>query len=180
MVPERELTPSVRLRTLEAGDAAGLASAYRENREHLAPWEPTRPDSFFSEDGQREAVTHSLEDLERGAAMPLVLVEGHRVVGRVTLSSIVRGPFQNAHLGYWLALSHTGAGIMSRAVAAAVEIARDELGLHRIEAATLVHNASSQHVLLRNGFVPYGIAPEYLRIAGQWQDHRLYQRILHD
>jgi [ribosomal protein S5]-alanine N-acetyltransferase len=28
--------------------------------------------------------------------------------------------------------------------------------------------------------VLFGIAPRYLFIGGCWQDHRLYQRILHD
>ena len=50
-----------------------------------------------------------------------------------------------------------------------------ELGLHRVEAGTLVHNRASQRVLERNGFVRYGLAPQYLRIAGRWQDHVLFQ-----
>ena len=51
----------------------------------------------------------------------------------------------------------------------------DELGLHRVEAGTLVHNVGSQRVLERNGFVRFGLAPQYLRIAGRWQDHVLFQ-----
>ena len=67
---------------------------------------------------------------------------------------------------------------MTAAVAAAGDIAKDELGLHRLEAATLVHNVASQRVLEKNGFEAYGTAREYLQIGGQWQDHRMYQRIL--
>ena len=67
---------------------------------------------------------------------------------------------------------------MTAAVGAAVNIAKHDLGLHRLEAATLVHNTASQLVLEKNGFVSYGVAPAYLRIAGQWQDHRMFQRIL--
>ncbi|PSK67915.1 hypothetical protein B0E53_00186 [Micromonospora sp. MH33] len=33
----------------------------------------------------------------------------------------------------------------------------------------------SQRVLERNGFVQFGMAPEYLNIAGRWQDHAMYQ-----
>jgi ribosomal-protein-alanine N-acetyltransferase len=58
-----------------------------------------------------------------------------------------------------------------------VRIAFDELGLHRVEAGTLVHDAGSQRVLERNGFTRYGLAPQYLRIAGRWQDHVLFQRL---
>jgi ribosomal-protein-alanine N-acetyltransferase len=35
-------------------------------------------------------------------------------------------------------------------------------------------------VLLRAGFEKYGMAAKFLFIAGDWQDHNLYQRILHD
>ncbi len=57
--------------------------------------------------------------------------------------------------------------------------ARDELGLRRIEASTLLHNIASQRVLLNNGFHHIGMAPRYLQVAGEWQDHNLYQVILH-
>jgi ribosomal-protein-alanine N-acetyltransferase len=56
-----------------------------------------------------------------------------------------------------------------------LRLAFGELHLHRVEAGTLVHNAASQRVLERNGFVRYGLAPQYLRIAGRWQDHVLFQ-----
>ena len=55
---------------------------------------------------------------------------------------------------------------------------RDDLHLHRVEASTLVHNVGSQRVLAKAGFEPIGMAPRYLRVAGEWQDHNLYQTIL--
>lgn len=64
------------------------------------------------------------------------------------------------------------------AVAEAAEIATMDLGLHRLQAETLVHNAGSQRVLEKNGFSRYGLAPKYLLIAGHWQDHVMFQRIL--
>ena len=71
-----------------------------------------------------------------------------------------------------------GRGIGSAAVAYAVGAARTELGLHRLQAATLPHNAASQTILRRSGFEEIGRAPSYLQTAGAWQDHILYQRIL--
>ncbi|MEZ5085877.1 MAG: GNAT family protein [Tessaracoccus sp.] len=93
---------------------------------------------------------------------------------------IVRGAFQNCHLGYWIAAGFEGQGLMKKAVAATVAIVRDELGLHRIEAGTLVHNVASQRVLLANGFEQFGLAPKYLKINGRWQDHRMFQLLLHN
>jgi ribosomal-protein-alanine N-acetyltransferase len=51
------------------------------------------------------------------------------------------------------------------------------LRLHRVEAGTIPRNVRSQAVLQRNGFVPFGVAPAYLKIAGEWQDHVLFQRL---
>ncbi|MGZ4547737.1 MAG: GNAT family N-acetyltransferase, partial [Blastococcus sp.] len=48
-------------------------------------------------------------------------------------------------------------------------------GLHRVEAATLVDNLASQAVLRHTGFTLIGHAPGYLRIAGGWRDHMLFQ-----
>ena len=53
-----------------------------------------------------------------------------------------------------------------------------DLGLHRLEAGTLAHNTGSQRVLLKCGFTEIGLAPGYLKIAGEWQDHLLFQRLL--
>lgn len=108
----------------------------------------------------------------------MVLCSDEGIQGLLTLSSIVRGAFQNAHVGYWISQAFQGRGLMTAAVASAVDIAKNGLGLHRLEAATLVHNAASQRVLEKNGFEAYGTARAYLRIAGRWQDHRMYQRLL--
>lgn len=49
-----------------------------------------------------------------------------------------------------------------------------KLGLHRLQAETLLHNTASQRVLTRNGFRPFAVAPAYLKIAGEWQDNILF------
>lgn len=166
------------LRPLEISDASSLAAAYRRNREHLAPWEPARDDEFFSTAGQTAVLKGKLDLYEQGTEVPWVLTAGQKILGMIILSGIVRGPFLNANLGYWVDELCTGKGIASGAVAAVVSMAADELGLHRIQAATLAHNAASQAVLKRSGFERIGVAPSYLQIAGEWQDHVLFQRIL--
>ncbi|WP_018761186.1 GNAT family N-acetyltransferase [Arthrobacter sp. 135MFCol5.1] len=173
-----ELANGIVLRPVHLSDAAPLAAAFQANRAYLAPWEPVRPEEFYTVQGQHDVLTRRLKDLDDGTALPMVLVADKAVVGLLTLSSIVRGAFQNAHVGYWTAQDAQGGGLMTSALAAAMIIAKAQLGLHRLEAATLLHNTASQRVLEKNGFEAYGTARAYLRIAGQWQDHRMYQRIL--
>ncbi len=104
-----------------------------------------------------------------------------RIVGRVNLSDIVRGAFWSAHLGYWIDAALAGRGIMRRAVAAVCDLARDDLGLHRVQAATLRAQCRRRSgCCAATGFGEIGRASRYLRIAGEWQDHLLFQRILED
>ncbi len=106
-----------------------------------------------------------------------ILDEEDRVAGRITLNDIVRGAFQSCHLGYWLSAAANGRGLATAAVRDMIRVAFEEQGLHRIQAGTLMHNVRSQRVLERNGFVRFGVAPAYLKIAGEWQDHALYQLV---
>ncbi|YCK82430.1 GNAT family N-acetyltransferase [Arthrobacter sp. D3-18] len=166
------------VRPLEHSDAAALAVAYRRNREHLAPWEPTRVDEFFTTTGQAAVIRAKLNLYDQGSEVPWVVTTPEGIIGMIVLSGIVRGPFLNANLGYWVDAAWTRKGIASGAVAAVVNMATNELGLHRLQAATLAHNTGSQAVLERSGFKRIGMAPSYLQIAGEWQDHVLFQRIL--
>ncbi|MEV4343326.1 GNAT family N-acetyltransferase [Actinoplanes sp. NPDC049596] len=166
---------AVTTRLTEETDAAEVAALLRENRDFLEPWEPVRPPEFFTDDGQRRLIRETLRQYEAGVTLPHVIVDEGRIVGRIMLTAIARGPFESCHLGYWVAAAANGRGVASAAVGRVAGLAFGELGLHRIEAGTLVHNAASQKVLERNGFRRFGLAPRYLRIAGEWQDHVLFQ-----
>jgi len=170
-----------RIRLLDAADAAVLSVVVRRNREFLAPWEPVRPDSYFTLDGQRDAVADSLSRYRTDTQVPYVILDDSDVViGRINLNNVVRGAFQSASVGYWLAEEAGGRGFATQAVTEVVAAAFGDLGLHRLEAGTVPENVRSQAVLLRNGFEQYGYAPRYLSIAGRWQDHLLFQRLAED
>jgi ribosomal-protein-alanine N-acetyltransferase len=159
--------------------APALAAAYSRNRTHLEPWEPAHDDSFFTVRGQEASVAGHLTARRAGLVAGWVLTHGDEVVGRINLNNIVMGVLRSASVGYWVDHEHLGRGLARGAVEHAAVRAREH-GLHRLEGGTMLHNEASQRVLLRCGFEFYGVAPRFLFIAGAWQDHRLYQRILHD
>lgn len=168
---------SAHLRPLEPGDAERLAELVRRSRTFLAPWEPARPDSYFTLAGQQEAADQALQLKAAGLAEPCVILEDGVVVGRINLNNIVRGPFQSASMGYWLDQEAVGRGLATAAVGELVALAFGVLGLHRVEAGTLPHNLASRAVLARNGFAQFGYASRYLAIAGAYADHLLFQRL---
>ena len=167
-----------RIRLLTPDDAPALSALRLRSRAHLAPWEPIRHPDHDTPAGQRADVEAALAQHERGQCVPLAILDHDgSVAGRITLNTIVRGAFESCSAGYWLAVGSTGRGLATEAVRAAVALAFGDLGLHRVEAGTLVGNRASQAVLARAGFTRYGLAPRYLRIAGEWQDHVLFQRL---
>ncbi|MEU7577329.1 GNAT family protein [Streptomyces sp. NPDC041068] len=174
------LATDVLIRPVTLDDARALARAYRRNRAHLDPWDPDRPEAFFSEEGQVERVRAQLADGRAGRSAHWVLDSGGEIVGHAALSNIVLGPARSANLGYWIDAEHQGRGLASGAARHVCEAADAQLGLHRVEAGTLLHNTASQRVLAKCGFEEYGVAPGYLYINGAWRDHRLFQKILND
>ncbi|OUE25472.1 putative ribosomal N-acetyltransferase YdaF [Clavibacter michiganensis] len=170
-----------RIRLLTPDDAPALSALRLRSRAFLAPWEPIRHPDHDTPAGQRADVEAALAQHARGQGVPLAILDDDgSVAGRVSVNSIVRGAFESCAMGYWLAADRTGRGLATEAVRAAVAVAFGELGRHRVEAGTLGHNAASQAVLARCGFTRYGLAPRYLRIAGEWQDHVLFQRLADD
>lgn len=174
------ITPDVVMRPATMEDADGLARATLRSRAHLEPWEPTRPEDYFTSRAQSARLRGQLEESRAGRAAPWVLDRDGEIVGTVTLSAIVLGPLRSGNLGYWIDVDHIGRGLATAAVTYACASADTELGLHRVEAGTLLDNVPSQRVLAKCGFEEFGVAPEFLHINGAWRDHRLFQRILND
>ncbi|WP_084102745.1 GNAT family N-acetyltransferase [Demequina sp. NBRC 110051] len=172
------LADDVALRLVETGDGVALSTALTRNAEHLAPWDPIREPGYATTERQEDFVAEMRAQFATSSAAAFVLTDGAQVIGQATVSHILRGPFLSANLGYWLDAGWTGRGLMTAAVGAIAEFSRDDLGLHRLQAATLERNEPSQGVLTRAGFERIGLAPRYLQIAGTWQDHVLFQRIL--
>ncbi|MFD4375200.1 GNAT family N-acetyltransferase [Streptomyces sp. NPDC058486] len=166
------MSDGVGIREARAADAGALADALARNRAHMRPWEPDRAERYYTAEAQAERLADG--------GRRWFAVDGERIVGAATLSGIVLGPFRSASLGYWVDPRYGGRGIATALTQEVCRASRDVLGLHRIEACTLLDNHTSQRVLAKNGFERIGTAPRYLHIAGEWRDHHLFQRILHD
>jgi [ribosomal protein S5]-alanine N-acetyltransferase len=164
------------IRPLRTEDGEELAALYLANRDFLAPFEPTRPPEFFTADGQRERLQRQLD----GETHPFAILDDGSIAGTINLFGIVRESLQSGVIGYWVDHGRNGLGLATGAVGEILGYAFGELDLHRVEAATLVHNVSSQRVLEKNGFERIGLARRFLRIDDEWRDFLLFQRLADD
>lgn len=167
------------LRAPRATDIAELRSLLIRNAEHLRPWSPSPPPGTnpagFTELGR--SIARHRRDWKAGSGYVFVMqlrAPREPIVGRIALTSVTRGPFQSAQLGYWMDAGHVRRGLMQEAVDSTIEFAFDRIGLHRLQAAVMPTNQASRAILQKRGFREEGYAERYLRIAGKWEDHVLY------
>ena len=99
------------------------------------------------------------------------LNDSAELVGFVEISSIVRGFFDSAFLGYYAFKPHAGKGLMREGLASAIDRAFGPLALHRLEANIQPANERSVNLVKSLGFRLEGFSPRYLRVAGVWRDH---------
>jgi [ribosomal protein S5]-alanine N-acetyltransferase len=167
----------IRLRTLSEDDYDRWLEVRVRCRDWLVPWEP-RPAGapLTPEDRASFAARCAARERERqmGSGYGFGIFVGDRLVGEITLSSIQRGPFQNAFIGYWVDQTVAGQGFAPEATVAVLRFAFEDLGLHRVEVAIVPRNRASRRVVEKLDLREEGVAVRYLEIDGRWEDHVRY------
>lgn len=161
-------------------DQVSLVVDYiNKNKEHLAPWDPLRSPEYFALESCAERLASEWKAFqeERGLCLYAFKRDESEIIGRISFTNIVRGPFQACHLGYSIGSKVQGQGLMTELLEAAIDHVFTELKLHRIMANYLPRNKASARVLEKLGFEIEGKARAYLKIAGNWEDHILSSKI---
>lgn len=165
------------LRILTPEDAEELTEYYIRNKEHLALFEPTRENDFYTKKAQRSILNDNYNQFLNGTAIDFGIFENKKIIGKLRISNILYGIVRSGILGYSIDKKEQGKGIMRLSVNLVVDYAFNELGIHRIEASALVDNEKSKNVLKACGFRELGINEKYLFINGSWRDHITFFKI---
>ena len=148
----------------------------------LRPYEPSWSTSELSRRSFRKRIDYYKKGLRDGSTYAYFLKRGsdEQLLGGITLSNVRHGVIGSGALGYWIGAPFARRGHMSEAVGVLSAFAYNELHLHRLEAACLPDNRPSIGLLKKSGFRKEGLARQYLRINGVWQDHLLFARLQED
>lgn len=163
------------LRPLVVTDFPAWREVRRRNDEWLTKWEPTRPPGApdVIEDRDAFGVRCSARQRERQLGIGYgfgIFVDGS-FCGEINLSSVQRGPFQSASVGYWIDEAQAGNSYVPEALVVLARHAFEELLLHRIEIAIIPRNMASRRVVEKLAIREEGIARWFLEINGVWEDH---------
>ena len=165
----------VAIRPFESDDAPALLDLRLRNHDFFAPYEPSSvvvPQTPAEQVARLEAERVDWET-DRGYVFGIFEPEG-TLVGRIALSHVTRGGWQNAVLGYFVDESANGKGYATDAVRLAIRFAFERAGLHRLQAGVMPRNRRSIRVLEKGGFRHEGLSPRYLEINGVWEDHESF------
>jgi len=177
------ITKDFYTRLLSLDDAGDLLEYYIGNREFHAPWSPVYPENFYTLEFQHRRLADYLQmnEREREYRFAISMIkEPMNILGVINLTNVERGAFQNGRLGYSVAESVAGKGVMTAMLGEATAFVFEYVYLHRLEANIMPRNHSSRRVLEKCGFTRIGRSPKYLLINGIWEDHDHYAMLRED
>ncbi|SCG70134.1 GNAT family N-acetyltransferase [Micromonospora humi] len=103
----------------------------------------------------------------------LAAVDGDRLVGLGGLS-VTSVEHRRGEIGYAVRTAHQGAGLGTEITRLLLDLAFEQVGLHRVEATTRPDNVASRRVLEKAGLRPEGVSRDHLRVRGVWRDSARY------
>jgi ribosomal-protein-alanine N-acetyltransferase len=166
------------LRPLSVADFSQWQEVRRRNHEWLNKWEPARipgaPDVVEDREAFNARCSARQRERQLGAGYGFGIFVDGMFAGEINVSSVQRGPFQSAYVGYWIDEKHAGNGYIPEALVVVCRYCFEELHLHRLQIAIIPRNHASRRVVEKLGIRDEGTALRYLEINGVWEDHVRY------
>jgi len=100
-------------------EESGLLEAYlQRNKCFLRQWEPTRDEKYYSIDFIDRTIDNENKSFENKTSLCLyILNKGEtKIIGKVSLTNIIYGPFLSCYLGYNLDESEINQGKITEAL----------------------------------------------------------------
>lgn len=167
-----DLGDDLTLTALEPWQAAEFAAFVAAEHDHLSPWLP-----WGSTLAEEEPARAFLQRYADGTAQDARRIYALRVGGRMVGGTLFRtfdAREGSCELGVWLAADAQGHGYVTRAVAAMLDWALLERGLHRAEWHCVPENTASRNVAKRLGLTLDGTTRESWHHAGRWWDTEIW------
>lgn len=167
-------TERLELRVIDKTYTQCVLEYYLRNKDFLEEWEAIKLDCYYTYDYQELIIERELKSIEEGSALRLWIFkkgDNSRTIGCIAFNNIIKGAFLSCHLGYKMDKDEINKGYISEAIKKGIEIAFEDMKLHRIEANIMPKNKRSMRVVEKLGFYNEGLAKKYLKINGKWEDH---------
>lgn len=153
-----QIREGLELQLVSEDRAEELRDLVLGNYDHLRPWLPWVSKNY-SVDTAINFIRFGVEGFRKRNSLQTWLVKDGMIVGGLGFNN-VDGVNQSVEIGYWLAKTETGSGLMTESCRALIAHAFEELGIHRVVIRCARENETSLAIPVRLGFVKEGVQRE--------------------
>jgi ribosomal-protein-serine acetyltransferase len=169
------ISDQAELRLLEERHAAELCAMTKQHWHYFRQWMPNFSDNHSIAESS-EFIRQSLERFAAGREIPAGIWASGAMVGVISLKSIDLAN-RNASLGYYLAATHQGRGLVTEACRILLDYAFGELQLNRVDILCAPGNARSRAIPTRLGFTEEGTLREVQWLYDHYVDLVVYSML---
>jgi len=173
--PHPRRTPRFFLRPFRRRDTSAVYDAVSESLPELAKWLPWAVGAYTRPTAQHY-VRDSIAAWNDGRAWDFSIRRSEdpgRHIGNVSvwLTSV---PNLVGEIGYWVRSGESSNGVCTEATARVLQVAFEELRLHRVALRIAVGNSASERVAEKLGFTREGLLREEVKVGPRWLDHSVW------
>jgi ribosomal-protein-serine acetyltransferase len=172
------ISDDLELRLLQIEDAEELFALTDANRSYLRQWLPWL-DLITQVEDTRDFVARTLKQFADHEALVAAICYGGKIVGLVGFNRIEQQD-RVGYIGYWLAESARGQGIMTKSCESLINYGFTTLKLDRVVIACATENHRSQAIPLRLGFTHEGVVRDAEWLYKQFVEHDIYGLSIED
>ncbi len=163
------------LQIIDHSDSIELFKLVDNNKNYLREWLPWIDDTKSVNDTAEFIKSSLIEFAANKSRVYVVLYEGS-ICGVCSFNSL-RWDCRAGFIGYWLAKSYQGKGIMSNAVIELEGIGLGKMNLNKIEIHIAVKNYKSRSLAERLGYQETGIIKDAEWLYNHFVDHVIYCKL---
>lgn len=159
-------------------DAIEIYQVVRENLKHLQRWMPWATNDYSLESA-REYIKSNLQSLAEKHEFNASVVVQSKIVGQIGFHSLDWAN-KSVNMGYWLAESAQGKGLMTRACKVFLNYAFDGMRLNRVQINCAEENLKSRAIPERLGFKYEGVFRQSAWLHDHFEDLVVYSMLAED
>ena len=170
-----KIDEQISLKLIDLHDADEVFALTDENRDYLKQWLPWLDTTTRVED-TRGFIQSSIKGYAANKSLTTVILYKEKIVGIAGYNEL---DWSNrvAKIGYWLASSYQGLGIMTRVAHALTSYAIEKLHVNRVDIRAAVDNKKSRAIPERLGFTYEGCLRQAEWLYDHYVDHAVYSML---
>ncbi len=169
------------LRPFKRRDADDMTEAVQASQLELNEWLPWAHLGYTKGDATTY-IRDSIKSWREERAYDLAIRktdEPGRHIGNISVWFVSRS-FKTGEVGYWVRTDETSRGVATEVTARALQMAFEELKMHRVILRIATGNRASERVAEKLGFFREGILREEIKVRGKWLDHSVWGLLEHE